>query len=337
MQLKLVLAALLGLSVSANVTLNKDGAEFKLLWNTWKQLYSKTYAPAEEAKRFGIFAENYLKFASHNAKSTTYKKGLNQFSDLTGAEFKQQYASGYKGFKTAPVHQSSDIDYSTLELADSVDWRTKGAVTAIKDQGQCGSCWAFSSTGALEGLNFIKSGKLVSFSEQQLVDCEHTDHGCLGGLMDHAFKYTAKKGIEADSDYPYTSGTTQHAGTCKFDASKAVKVNSNHVDVTAKNPAALKTALATQPISVAIEADQDVFQGYTSGVITGADNCGAQLDHGVLVVGYTTVNTTEAFIVKNSWADTWGDAGYVYLATDGSPNGGAGVCGILSSPSYPTA
>jgi len=335
MQLKFVLAVALGLAVGAEATLHQNIPELKLLWNTWKQVHDKTYTHAEEAKRFGIFTENYLKAVSHNTKSTTYKKGLNQFSDLTGAEFKQMYASGYKGNKTRnPVHNTH---HKSAPLPASVDWREEGAVTDIKDQGKCGSCWAFSAVGALEGLNFLSTGKLLSFSEQQLVDCETADHGCNGGLMDHAFKYTETAGIELETDYPYVSGKTEVAGKCLYVKVLAIKVNKAFTDVAPNDVDALKTAIVQQPVSVAIEADQDIFQGYTTGVITADDDCGAELDHGVLAVGYDSTQGQEAFIIKNSWADTWGDEGYVYLSTDGSANDGAGVCGILSAASYPTA
>jgi len=336
MQLKFILAAALGLAVGANASFNANTSEFKLLWDTWKQVHNKSYTLVEEAERFAIFTENYLNAVAHNAKSTTYKKGLNQFSDLTGLEFKQIYASGYKGNKVrAPKYDK--VDYSILNLPTSVDWRTKGAVTAIKDQGQCGSCWAFSAVGALEGLNFLSKGKLLSFSEQQLVDCVTADLGCDGGLMDDAFTYTETAGIELETDYPYVSGGTEVAGTCTYKKAKAHKVNKAFTDVDQNDVNALKTAIVQQPISVAIEADQDIFQGYTSGVITADDDCGAELDHGVLAVGWDSTQGQEAFIIKNSWADTWGDKGYVYLSTDGSANDGAGVCGILSDPSFPTA
>jgi len=213
----------------------------------------------------------------------------------------------------------------------SVDWRTKGAVTPVKDQGQCGSCWTFSTTGVLEGFNFINTGKLVSFSEQQIVDCDiGTDQGCNGGWPYDALVYAGKHGLETEQDYPYKAVD----GKCKYDKSKSTSTNSGYKFVTPKSADDLKPAIATMPVSVLIEADQNVFQFYSSGVIK--SGCGASLDHAVLAVGYGSVSGTDAFIVKNSWNTSWGDKGYVYIATDPTANSGHGVCGILSQPVIPT-
>jgi len=334
-KLVLVLVALFAVSSFAQVS---AAPEMKFLWHSWKQIYNRVYSEVEEIKRFTVFVENYFKIIKHNSEDNGFRMALNQFADLTKEEFKAQ---NIKGLLYTEADREAQrlrqelsfypVDYSVLALPDSVDWRAKGAVTPVKDQGQCGSCWAFSSTGALEGLNFLTTGKLVAFSEQQLVDCEKQDQGCNGGLMDHAFAYTAEKGIELETDYPYKAVDQR----CKFAAKKATKVNKASTDVPANNADALKTALVTQPVSVAIEADEDAFQFYSSGVIK--KGCGASLDHGVLAVGYTKVKGAEAFIVKNSWNSSWGDQGYVMISTDGKANGGAGVCGILASASYPTA
>jgi len=312
--------------------------EMKFLWHTWKQINNKVYHETEEIKRFAIFVENYFRIKKHNSENHGFKMALNKFADLTKEEFKTQ---NIRGLLVTDEHKEEmrlreqlnhyDVDYSVLAVPASVDWRDKGGVTPVKDQGQCGSCWAFSSTGALEGLNFVKTGKLLSFSEQQLVDCEKDDQGCNGGLMDHAFAYTAQKGIELESDYPYKAVDQK----CKYAKKKAQNVNKGFSDVAKNSPDALKAALVVQPVAVAIEADEDSFQFYSSGVVK--SGCGAELDHGVLAVGYTTVNGDEAFIVKNSWNSSWGDKGYVMISTDGKANDGAGVCGILSMASYPTA
>jgi len=225
------------------------------------------------------------------------------------------------------LKKSSNIRVlSTESVPASVDWTTQGAVTPVKDQGQCGSCWAFSTTGSVEGAEFIATGTLKSFSEQQLVDCSTAqgNMGCNGGLMDYAFTYIESNPLELESDYPYKAVD----GTCKYVTSKGVGKVSSFVDVTPKNADQLKAAIALGPVSVAIEADRAVFQSYTSGVIT-SRLCGTSLDHGVLAVGYGTESGQDYFLVKNSWGSSWGDNGYVKIGTNN-------VCGILQQPSYPT-
>jgi len=303
------------------------------LWQAWKLQHSKTYTTGgEEASRFAIFVENYVKIEKYNAEHELTKLGINKFSDLTGEEFKVIYASGGL-YNENNYHTEEDyVVYDpSMGLADEVDWRTKGAVTPIKDQGQCGSCWSFSTTGVIESFHFINSGTLVSLSEQQLVDCNYlTDHGCLGGLPANAITYAAKYGLETEAQYPYKA----KQGICTVNKTQSIKYVGGKKAVTPNNLIQFKAALVTMPVSVGIEADQDIFQHYTSGIIT--KDCGDVLDHAVLVVGYTTVNNVEAFIVKNSWGTDWGLNGYVYISTDATANDGAGVCGILMDPVVPT-
>jgi len=222
----------------------------------------------------------------------------------------------------------------------SIDWVSKGAVTGVKDQGQCGSCWSFSTTGALEGAYEIKYKSLVSFSEQNFVDCDTkdnggTDMGCHGGLMDSAFDWATKwGGVCTEAAYPYTSGTTKQRGTCNTKCTKNANVApKSHTDVQKNSDSAMMSALAQQPVSVAIEADQSAFQLYKSGVFTAA--CGTNLDHGVLAVGYGTwTDGTDYYKVKNSWGTSWGMDGYILLERGVSQK--EGQCGILSGPpSYP--
>jgi cathepsin L len=299
------------------------------LWGAWKSIHKKQYSVFEESHRFAIFQHNLEKIVQLNAENNGVKFAINQFSDLTAAEFKAKYATG--GRYQPEVNSEEFLEYPINgALPDTVDWRNKGAVTPVKDQGQCGSCWTFSATGVLEGFYFVNSGKLVPLSEQQIVDCA-TDagQGCNGGWPYLAIDYAAKYGLESEEDYPY-SATDE---TCKYDASKAIKVCSGHKMVTPRSSDQLKAALVNNPVSVCIEADQSVFQFYSSGVIS--TGCGANIDHAVLAVGYQKVGALEAFIVKNSWGSSWGSDGYVYISTIQQLNSGKGACGILYQPVVP--
>jgi len=297
------------------------------MWSAWKNQHKKTFTAAEEATRFGIFVENFNKIHRLNSQSSDVQYAVNKFAHLTATEFKQLYASG--SFPETQRQESRLSIPRPAALPDSVDWRNKGAVTPVKDQGQCGSCWAFSTTGALEGFNFVKTGELLSLSEQQIVDCATDNYGCQGGWMTKALTYAATNGVELESDYPYTAVD----GKCKYAKKKAHSVNSGYEAVTAKSSDSLKAALVNTPVSIAIEADQDVFQFYKSGVISAG--CGANLDHGVLAVGYQKVGVLEGFIVKNSWGADWGVDGYVFISTIQQLNNGQGACGILAQPVIP--
>eukprot|EP01039_Chlorochromonas_danica_P003740 gene3740-4089_t len=288
------------------------------------------------------FANNDDIIETHNSGNNTFVLGHNQFSHLSLEEWREYVKLGLSRPEQPAsefVHQAP-ADLSTL--AASVDWVSSGAVTGVKDQGQCGSCWSFSTTGALEGAYKIKYGSLKSFSEQNLVDCDTrsnggSDQGCNGGLMDNAFKWVQKNGgICYEADYPYTSGTTKKAGTCnQSSCTKDAKVApGSYTDVAKNSDSALISALNKQPVSVAIEADQSAFQLYKSGVFTAA--CGTNLDHGVLAVGYGTDSSSglDFYKVKNSWGTSWGESGYIRLQRGVSQK--QGQCGILSGPpSYP--
>jgi len=297
------------------------------IWSAWKNQHKKSYTAVEETTRFSIFVENFNKIQRLNAQSNGATFAVNKFADLTATEFKAIYASGFLGAEQTRASRPSFRRSGPLtSLPSSVDWRNKGAVTPVKDQGQCGSCWAFSATGVLEGFNFVRTGELLSFSEQQLVDCAKDSYGCQGGWMYKAVSYAASQGIELESDYPYTAKD----GRCAYDLSKINQINAGYEFVTANSSDSLKAALVKSPVSIAIEADQDVFQFYKSGVISAG--CGANLDHGVLAVGYQKVGVLEGFIVKNSWGNDWGVDGYVYISTIQQLNNGQGACGILAQP-----
>jgi len=298
---------------------------FRDLFHQWKQAHNKLYtSPQEEEFRFQVFFQNYQDILAFNSEQSDVTLGLNHFADLTSDEFTSLYTGAF------PTEGHGKIkEFDIKDLPTSVDWRTKGAVTPVKNQGTCGSCWTFSSTGALEGLYFINNSKLISFSEQNLVDCVTEGHGCGGGWTMYAMNYTAENGIETEDDYPY-AGVNQK---CAFDPSKAINVNSGYYNVTPKSVDQLKAAIVNQPVSVGIQANNLVFQFYKGGVIKRL--CTTIINHAVLAVGYDIIQGTEAFIVKNSWGPSWGVNGYVYISTDGTANHGKGVCGILMVPSIP--
>jgi hypothetical protein len=321
MKSSLLIIALIAVS-AYSYSFTADEHEF--LWEAFRVQHGKTYDNAFEAmRRFKIFKDNLEVVKTHNDAKKSWTMGMNEFGDLTHAEFKAKYVGGYK--KRAV--RKAGVKLSTVGVPTSIDWSAKGAVTAIKNQQQCGSCWAFSTTGSVEGISFIKTGQLPNLSEQQLVDCSTQNNGCNGGLMDYAFEYIVQNGgIGSESAYPYTAAD----GTCKKVAAAATI--SGHTDVAASDEDALQAAVAQQPVSVAIEADQMGFQFYSGGVFDGS--CGTNLDHGVLAVGYGTESGKDYWKVKNSWGATWGSQGYILLAR--GTGKGNGQCGIAMQPSYPT-
>ena len=225
----------------------------------------------------------------------------------------------------------SNFEYENLSVPDSVDWRDKNAVTPVKNQGQCGSCWSFSATGAMEGSWAIQNNELLSLSEQLLMDCSvrYGDLACNGGEMESAFRFAIDNGMCTESEAPYLA----QRETCS--PCDTVAFFTNCVSVTPNNELHLKQAVSRGPVSVAIQADTKTFQFYSGGIISG-DACGTQLDHGVLVVGYGEEDGEKYWLVKNSWGTSWGDAGYVKIERTDSENT-LGTCGIAMQPSYPIA
>jgi len=285
-------------------------------WEAYKTEFGKVYnGDEEDAQRKVTFEENQKVWGEHESGAIL---GATMFSDLTLEEFQALPIRGFaQGEQAAP--KLGEHTWNGEELAAAVDWTSKGAVTPVKNQGQCGSCWAFSTTGGIEGQWQIATGKLVSLSEQQFVDCDKVDAGCGGGLMDHGFAFAQGTAIATEGSYAYTAV----GGSCKSSFTTAIPAGgvTGFKDVQ-KSASSLKSALNSQPVSVAIQADQAVFQQYKGGVIT--SGCGSQLDHGVLAAGYDG-NTIK---VKNSWGATWGVNGYVQMD--------ASQCGVTTDASYPT-
>ena len=304
----------------------------------FRRQYGKTYDTIQEyQKRMNIYIKNQMYIDEmNNDESVTFKLSVNQYADISPEEFH----STYKGFrfedskllgKTRSCKVYDDyVNGTYLEVPSSFDWRDEGKVTEVKNQGQCGSCWSFSSAAAMEGSWAIKTGQLVNLSEQQLIDCSKTygDLGCNGGLMDNAFEYAIDNGMCLYSDAPYEEET----GSCEDISCTTVADFDYCVDVTPDNQQHLKQAVHSYPVSIAIEADTRTFQFYSSGIIT-SDSCGTSLDHGVLIVGYGEEDGTEYWTVKNSWGSDWGEDGYVRIARSDSTSD-PGVCGIAMQPSF---
>ncbi|XP_046398584.1 procathepsin L [Ischnura elegans] len=317
-------------------------------WDAFKLEHKKAYPnDIEEKFRMKIFMENKRKIAKHNSNYekglVNYKLALNQFGDLLSHEFRG-LVNGFNRTKNGGhlkrrlLKGSTFIHPAHVELPASVDWREHGAVTPVKDQGHCGSCWSFSATGALEGQHFRKTGKLISLSEQNLIDCstKYGNNGCNGGLMDQAFQYVKDNGgIDTEKSYPYEAEDDK----CRYLAEDSGATDSGFVDVPEGSEKDLKAAIATVgPVSVAIDASHESFQFYSEGVYDDHECSSTELDHGVLAVGYGSevdpddpdAEKKNYWLIKNSWGTKWGLDGYVKIARDKR-----NLCGVATQASYP--
>ncbi|NXG75393.1 CATS protein, partial [Baryphthengus martii] len=286
---------------------------------------------AEERHRRATWEKNLRLVTLHNLERSlglhSYELGMNHLADMTNEEV----AALLTGLNVAPRSKGASgyRAHSGGEVPDTVDWREKGCVTEVKNQGACGSCWAFSAVGALEAQVKLKTGKLVSLSTQNLVDCSVTygNKGCSGGFMTRAFQYIIdNEGIDSDEAYPYKAQN----GTCQYNASARAATCSKYVELPYGDEEAMKDAVANVgPISVAIDATQPTFFLYKSGVYDDP-RCKQEVNHAVVVVGYGTLSDKDYWLVKNSWGVRFGDEGYIRMARNH-----ANHCGIASYASYP--
>jgi cathepsin L len=302
--------------------------DYEAEFDMFKLKYNKAYStPQEEERRFQIFSDN-LKFVSEwDAEARGFEVAINKFADLSSKEF----VALYTGLNITKTYDAviERIESPRVQ-GDIVNWVNKGAVTGVKNQGQCGSCWSFSTTGSVEGAHFLSTGKLVSLSEQNLVDCSTAEgnEGCNGGLMDYAFEYIIKNnGIDTEASYPYRA-TGPNA--CQFKAADVGATVKSYHDVASGSESDLQSSVDKTPVSVAIDASHNSFQLYKSGVYYEPACSASQLDHGVLAVGYGTSGSSDYWLVKNSWGTDWGMNGYIQMSKNRNNN-----CGIATAASYP--
>lgn len=343
--MKLTLAVFTSLvAATASSSKHLEG-RVKDIFNEWMEDFDKEYKTRGELlQRMEIWAENHFFIEEHNNQhpKPSYELGHNQFSDMTVDEFQEmnnlgEHSPGIRmQMKRTPKPAATlSVERRLKDLPDGVNWVEQGAVVPVKNQGACGSCWAFSAIGAIEGAHYLNTGDLVSLSENELIDCDPLDAGCGGGLMDNAFLFDENStGVCSEADYPYVGhkrwfrGCAIKKGLCSAVKGTEVKtfydVPNTVVD--------LKEAIADQPVSVGIEADKQSFQFYKSGVYDDV-SCGNQLDHGVIAVGYGSEDDKGYFLVRNSWGATWGDQGYIKMATESKTvNGTCGILGFASRP-----
>jgi hypothetical protein len=309
----------------------------------WGASFGKVYQTPKEAQiRYQIWRKNSVMVVEHNNNSNninSYVLGLNRFSDYTEDELKSLL--GYRIDENANAETGPIVRQTLPKTVTNIDWRGKGAVTKVKDQGACGGCWAFSAIAAVEGFQFLRSGKLIELSEQEVISCATDGNkGCMGGTMTNAFGWIAKNGgVDSEDDYPYASKFNEYFNCSSTKAGKHVASFESYIRVTSYSEDALLAAVAQQPVSVAIAVGGS-FANYKSGVFDDP-KCGTALAHGVAVVGFGTetgVAGKDYWLVKNSWSNTWGEEGYVRIARGGgnaTRKGKTGICGILLDCSFP--
>jgi len=323
---------LLVVTLCVAVAFAKPISEYDEDWMAFKKYHNKEYKVEEELMRRQIWEGHLKLIAKHNREYDmglhTYTMGVNEYTDWTNEEF-VGHMNGYV-MRNVSTGNPMYIAPSNINDPDEVDWRKEGYVTPVKNQKQCGSCWAFSTTGSLEGQHFKKTKTLVSLSEQNLVDCSKKEgnKGCKGGLMDNGFEYIkVNGGIDTEESYPYTA----RDGRCHFNKANVGATCTGYTDLKEGSEEDLKSALTTVgPISVAMDASHMSFQMYRSGVYSERRCSSRKLDHGVLAVGYGTYEGKDYWLVKNSWGTTWGMEGYFMIARNAN-----NMCGLATQASYP--
>ncbi|KAL6907734.1 hypothetical protein ACP4OV_001904 [Aristida adscensionis] len=297
----------------------------------WMAEHGRMYKDeAEKAQRYQVFKANTEFIDKSNSAGKTYHLATNKISDMTFDEFKATYTGGFKPLRRPRGKNLVSLNFTVPNEQNVIDWRARGAVTDVKNNEQCGSCWAFSAAAAVEGIHKIRTGELVSLSEQQQLDCDFDSNGCNGGTMDSAFHYIVKNGgIDSEDVYPYEA---TDGNQCRYRSPPAAKISDYQEVLPRGSEVALATAVALQPVSAAIDASFAELQHYAGGVLR-TGSCTDMLDHAVAVVGYGTDTSTGTpyWLIKNSWGKDWGDEGYVKLEM------GRGGCGIAYVASYPIA
>ncbi|EOA22120.1 hypothetical protein CARUB_v10002678mg [Capsella rubella] len=313
---------------------NYHKAEASLIFESWMVKHGKVYeSVAEKERRLVIFVDNLRFINNRNAENLSYRLGLTRFADLSHHEYEEVCHGADPRPRSNHVFMKSSDRYKTSAgdvLPKSVDWRREGAVTEVKDQGHCRSCWAFSTVGAVEGLNKIVTGELITLSEQDLINCNKENNGCGGGKIETVYEFIMNNGgLGTDKDYPYKACNGVCDGRLK-ENNKNIMID-GYENLPANEEFALMKAVAHQPVAAVIDSSNREFQLYESGVFDGT--CGTKLNHGVVVVGYGTENGRDYWLVKNSRGNTWGEAGYMKMARNiANPRG---LCGIAMRASYP--
>jgi len=300
-------------------------------WETFKETFEKSYSSLQEHDaRKAVFVENLKLFEKHNAEEAlglqTYTMGIGPFADMTHDEFLEQYTTSIPDDAPLDFLDATMLEPTidpTKEVPESIDWREMGVITEVKNQGGCGSCWAFSGTGAMEAAHAIKTGNLVTLSEQNIIDC-YVGNGCRGGTPWNAMAYGVKHGVDTQASYPYQAKD----GQCRFKPEKVGATFKGQVAVK-RNETLEKQVVGTiGPVSVSIHVGRPGFAHYKSGVYYDKE-CPRSVNHAVLIVGYGNLDGRDYWLVKNSWGKFWGDHGYIRMAR------GFDMCNIAGGICYP--
>jgi len=297
--------------------------------------HNKSYDSVGLTKAFAAYRINTARIAADNARAkaqgSTAVFAHNKFSDLTPAEFKARFLTGYKAVDYSKVDIAEPVTIVAGDVPESWNWATQNKTTPVKDQQQCGSCWAFSATEGVESALLMNNQTQAILSPQQIVSCDTVDQGCNGGDLPTAFAYVKANGLETDAEYPYTSGNGD-SGKCKYDQAKATTHISGFkyvVNDGRKNDTILATgSYANGPLSICVDASS--WQSYTSGIVK--RNCGTSIDHCVQLVGWGVQGRTEYWIIRNSWNTNWGLDGYIWIERDS----GRDLCGITTEATWVT-